>query len=88
MYGLPLYGRCSRFFPCCICNPCFTEHLLILAASPSSSEFERISEGLADALDFSTTIGFTAGQGTSSYERGGGLGVLGEVDFYTRCLSI
>ncbi|KAF8339911.1 DAHP synthetase [Cantharellus anzutake] len=44
------------------------------------AEFERISEGLADALDFSKTIGAEA---ESSFESGGRRGVLGEVDFYT-----
>jgi 3-deoxy-7-phosphoheptulonate synthase len=52
------------------------------------NEFERVSEGLADALDFSQTIGFTAGQGSTPYEKGGGLGALGEVDFYTRCVVL
>ncbi|KZS96044.1 DAHP synthetase [Sistotremastrum niveocremeum HHB9708] len=45
------------------------------------TEFERISEGLSDALDFSRAIG--ADPGSSSFETGGGKGVLGEVDFYT-----
>lgn len=40
-------------------------------------------EGLSDALDFSHTIGVDAGQ-SASYEQGGGKGVLGEIDFYTR----
>ncbi|KAF9819448.1 hypothetical protein IEO21_02056 [Rhodonia placenta] len=44
-------------------------------------EFERINEGLSDALDFTRTIGF--GSQHASYEQGGGRGVLGEVDFYT-----
>lgn len=44
-------------------------------------EFERITEGLADALDFSRTIGAADGL---LYECGGSKGVLGEVDFYTR----
>ncbi len=47
-------------------------------------EFERITEGLADALDFSRTIGAADG---SLYERGGSKGVLGEVDFYTRFVT-
>ena len=52
--------------------------------SPSlKSEFERITEGLADALDFSTTIGATSGHDALSFEQGGGRGVIGEVDFYT-----
>lgn len=48
------------------------------------AEFERITEGLSDALDFSRTIGYTAGQDCTSYERGGSLGALDAVDFYTR----
>jgi len=44
------------------------------------SEFERISSSLADALEFSSTVGAGDGQ---PYEAGGGRGVLGEVDFYT-----
>src|ERR1700733_1411240 len=44
------------------------------------AEFERVSEGLADALDFSRTIG---AEEEGSYEGGGRRGVLGEVDFYT-----
>ena len=47
-------------------------------------EFESITEGLADALDFARTIGFDLGRESVSYERGGGRGVHGEVDFYTR----
>ena len=47
---------------------------------PKREEFEQIVEGLADALDFSRTIGATD---APSYERGGSKGVLGEVDFYT-----
>lgn len=43
-------------------------------------EFERIVNGLADALDFSRTIG--AGEGLP-FELGGPKGVQGEVDFYT-----
>lgn len=39
-----------------------------------------MSEGLADALDFSRTIGADE---EGSYEAGGRRGVLGEVDFYT-----
>ena len=49
-------------------------------------EFERITEGLADALDFSNTIGVTSGREALGFEQGGGRGVLGEVDFYTRYL--
>jgi 3-deoxy-7-phosphoheptulonate synthase len=48
-------------------------------------EFERITEGLADALDFSRTIG--AGEGIA-FEQGGPKGVHGEVDFYTRYLRL
>ncbi|PCH40725.1 DAHP synthetase [Wolfiporia cocos MD-104 SS10] len=44
-------------------------------------EFEKMTEGLSDALDFTRTIGFGAHQ--TSYEQGGGRGVLGEVDFFT-----
>ncbi|TFK33646.1 DAHP synthetase [Crucibulum laeve] len=43
-------------------------------------EFETIVDGLSDALDFSHTIGV---ESTASYEKGGGHGTLGEVDFYT-----
>ncbi|KDQ20956.1 hypothetical protein BOTBODRAFT_26969 [Botryobasidium botryosum FD-172 SS1] len=45
-------------------------------------EYEVISQGLADALDFTRTVGAETTTGTS-YVRGGGHGVLGEVDFYT-----
>ena len=45
-------------------------------------EFERITEGLGDALSFTHTIGF--GSEVAPYEKGGTRGVLGEVDFYTR----
>ncbi|KAF9456889.1 DAHP synthetase [Collybia nuda] len=49
--------------------------------SPSlRHEFETIVEGLSDALDFSRTIGVDS---SASYERGGGRGTVGEVDFYT-----
>ncbi|KAI0758164.1 DAHP synthetase [Fomes fomentarius] len=44
-------------------------------------EFDRITEGLSDALEFTRTIGF--GKDSVSYEQGGGRGPLGEVDFYT-----
>ncbi|THG99276.1 hypothetical protein EW026_g3042 [Hermanssonia centrifuga] len=44
-------------------------------------EFERISDGLSDALGFTRTIG--VGMENAPYEKGGGRGVLGEVDFYT-----
>jgi len=43
-------------------------------------EFRRITEGLSDALEFTRTIGFQ--RENQSYEQGGGIGVLGEVDFY------
>ncbi|KII83228.1 hypothetical protein PLICRDRAFT_119688 [Plicaturopsis crispa FD-325 SS-3] len=46
-------------------------------------EFERIVEGLSDALDFSTTIGVDSGRENPRYESGGGRGAFGEVDFYT-----
>lgn len=49
------------------------------------AEFEIITEGLSDALDFSRTIGVDSGRESTSFEQGGGRGVLGEVDFYTRC---
>jgi hypothetical protein len=49
------------------------------------AEFEAITEGLSDALDFSRTIGVDSGRESISFEQGGGRGVLGEVDFYTRC---
>ncbi|KAF7367895.1 Phospho-2-dehydro-3-deoxyheptonate aldolase [Mycena sanguinolenta] len=50
--------------------------------SPSlRKEFEHIVEGLSDALEFSRTIGADAGG--ASFERGGGRGTVGEVDFYT-----
>ncbi|KAI0073908.1 DAHP synthetase [Panus rudis PR-1116 ss-1] len=45
------------------------------------AEFERINEGLNDALGFTRTIGFW--QEHTPYEKGGGRGALGEVDFYT-----
>ncbi|KAF8551220.1 DAHP synthetase [Imleria badia] len=52
--------------------------------SPSlRSEFEKITEGLSDALDFSRTIGVDSGKESVPFECGGGRGVLGEVDFYT-----
>ncbi|TCD61912.1 hypothetical protein EIP91_007726 [Steccherinum ochraceum] len=43
-------------------------------------EFERITEGLSDALGFTRTIGYGK---DSSYEQGGRRGALDEVDFYT-----
>lgn len=55
---------------------------VLTATYTHSEEFERINEGLSDALDFTRTIGF--GSQHASYEQGGGRGVLGEVDFYTR----
>ncbi|KAJ7268594.1 DAHP synthetase [Mycena rebaudengoi] len=49
--------------------------------SPSlRKEFETIVDGLSDALDFSRTIGVESGP---AFERGGGRGTVGEVDFYT-----
>ncbi|KAF8838237.1 DAHP synthetase [Paxillus ammoniavirescens] len=52
--------------------------------SPSlRDEFEKITEGLSDALDFSRTIGVDSGRDSAPFERGGGRGALGEVDFYT-----
>ncbi|TDL17855.1 DAHP synthetase [Rickenella mellea] len=47
------------------------------------AEFERITMGLADALDFTRTIGSETAKEGFNYEQGGGRGVLGEVDFYT-----
>ncbi|TEB37752.1 DAHP synthetase [Coprinellus micaceus] len=44
------------------------------------SEFEKIVDGLSDALDFAKTIGVESDR---PYEMGGGRGTLGEVDFYT-----
>ena len=49
-------------------------------------EFERITEGLEDALGFTRTIGL--GSESAPYEKGGSRGVLGEVDFYTRCAPL
>jgi len=46
-------------------------------------EFESITEGLSDALDFSQTIGIDSGRDSVSFERGGGRGAVGEVEFYT-----
>ncbi|KAF8644470.1 hypothetical protein AX16_008440 [Volvariella volvacea WC 439] len=43
-------------------------------------EFQTIVDGLSDALDFSRTIGVDP---SPPFERGGGRGTLGEVDFYT-----
>ncbi|KAI0260152.1 DAHP synthetase [Gloeopeniophorella convolvens] len=52
--------------------------------SPSlKAEYEAISEGLADALDFTRTIGLDSGRESQSYEHGGGRGALGEADIYT-----
>jgi hypothetical protein len=48
------------------------------------AEYASISEGLADALDFTRTIGLASGREAQSYERGGGRGVLGEADLFTR----
>jgi len=52
------------------------------------SEFEKITQGLSDALDFSHTIGADSGWESVPFERGGGRGVLGEVDFYTRSVPL
>jgi 3-deoxy-7-phosphoheptulonate synthase len=52
--------------------------------SMGREEYASISEGLADALDFTRTIGLDSGREAQSYERGGGRGVLGEADLYTR----
>ncbi|EIN13091.1 DAHP synthetase [Punctularia strigosozonata HHB-11173 SS5] len=52
-------------------------------SSSLREEFKKVTEGLQDALDFSQTIGYSAGREESSYEKGGVRGVLGEVDFYT-----
>ncbi|KAG1769908.1 hypothetical protein EV702DRAFT_1189002 [Suillus placidus] len=46
-------------------------------------EFEKITQGLSDALDFSHTIGANSGRESVPFDWGGGRGVLGEVDFYT-----
>lgn len=59
--------------------------LLYVAYLVRREEFERITEGLADALEFSRTIG--AGEGVP-FEKGGPKGVHGEVDFYTRCATL
>lgn len=59
--------------------------LLNLNSNPNNQhreEFETIVEGLADALDFSRTIGVDSS--SKPYEQGGARGTLGEVDFYTR----
>jgi len=58
---------------------------LFLRAPHYRREFETIVEGLSDALDFSRTIGVESG--SAPYEKGGGRGTLGEVDFYTRCVD-
>lgn len=62
-------------------NPLTHTTLHVVVAHPCSREFETIVEGLSDALDFSRTIGVDS---SASYERGGGRGTVGEVDFYTR----
>ncbi|KAF8263763.1 DAHP synthetase [Lactarius quietus] len=57
---------------------------LLHVRSPSlRDEYEAISQGLSDALDFTRTIGLASGREAQSYERGGGRGVLGEADLYT-----
>lgn len=48
------------------------------------AEYAAVTEGLADALDFTRTIGLDSGREAQSYERGGGRGALGEADLYTR----
>lgn len=48
---------------------------------------KKITEGLSDALDFSHTIGVDSAKDSVPFERGGGRGVLGEVDFYTRLVE-
>jgi hypothetical protein len=48
------------------------------------TEFEKIVDGLSDALDFAKTIGV---ESNIAYEQGGGRGTMGEVDFYTRCVT-
>ena len=58
--------------------------MLDLTFYMSRAEYASISEGLADALDFTRTIGLDSGRESQSYERGGGRGVLSEVDLYTR----
>lgn len=65
-------------------RPFFPVGLLIIISLIFRSEFEKISEGLSDALDFSRTIGVDSGKDSVPFERGGGLGTLGEVDLYTR----
>lgn len=52
------------------------------------TEYASISEGLADALDFTRTIGLDSGREAQGYERGGGRGVLSEVDLYTRSVPL
>ncbi|KAG2082639.1 DAHP synthetase [Suillus cothurnatus] len=47
------------------------------------NEFEKITQGLSDVLDFSHTIGADSGRENVPFDQGGGRGVLGEVDFYT-----
>jgi hypothetical protein len=54
----------------------------------SRAEYATVSEGLADALDFTRTIGLDSGREAQSYERGGGRGVLSEVDLYTRSVLL
>ena len=62
----------------------FSDQYPFTLIHPKREEFEQITEGLADALDFSRTIGAVDGP---LYERGGSKGVLGEVDFYTRFVT-
>ncbi|KAI0269721.1 class-II DAHP synthetase family-domain-containing protein [Russula aff. rugulosa BPL654] len=57
--------------------------------SPSlKAEYATIFEGLADALDFTRTIGRDSGREAQSYERGGGRGVLSQVDLHTRSVLL
>ncbi|KZO97189.1 DAHP synthetase [Calocera viscosa TUFC12733] len=52
--------------------------------SPSlRAEFESISNALSDALAFTQTVGAIGGVDEGAYVKGGGRGVLGEVDFYS-----
>lgn len=56
--------------------------VILTSSNIRRKEFERITEGLSDALGFTQTIGFGATD-SHPYEKGGTRGVLGEVDFYT-----
>ena len=74
MYALLRSGLCASF----VCAMGYADAWVF-----ARREFETIVDGLSDALDFSRTIGVDAGV-ANAYERGGGRGTLGEVDFYTR----